>query len=309
VILAAGLTPAWQQLVRLPQLNCGEVNRALDTGWCASGKVLNVARAVHSLGGSVNTLCLVGGTTGDQIRREFEEQTMPAEWVITPTPTRVCTTLLDQQTGQATEIVENSAAVGQTELDEFVARYARLVPQAELVVLSGSLPAGTPTDFYARLLSMTRCPVILDARGPELEACWIHRPWLVKPNREELSQTVRHALANEHAVLQAARECQRRGAQRVVISDGSRALWAVAESAAIVTPATIRVVNPIGCGDCLAAGIAVATVEGQPWIDAVRLGMAAAANNAEQFWPAQLNRERVSELALGIVNPAAALPQ
>ena len=48
-------------------------------------------------------------------------------------------------------------------------------------------------------------------------------------------------------------------------------------------------VNPIGSGDAMAAGIAWAIRAGRPMVEAVRLGMAAAAENLAwlETWPAR----------------------
>ena len=46
MIVAAGLTPAWQQLMAFDALEPGAVNRAREVTWCSSGKVLNVAIAL-----------------------------------------------------------------------------------------------------------------------------------------------------------------------------------------------------------------------------------------------------------------------
>ena len=40
MILSAGLTPAWQQILVFDQMHWGEVNRASEVAWCGSGKVL-----------------------------------------------------------------------------------------------------------------------------------------------------------------------------------------------------------------------------------------------------------------------------
>ena len=61
MILVAGLTPAWQQVLRFERFTPGTVNRAAWVRWCASGKVLNAARAAHLLGGPVRALTVVGG--------------------------------------------------------------------------------------------------------------------------------------------------------------------------------------------------------------------------------------------------------
>ena len=67
MILAAGLSPAWQQIVLLEALHLGEVNRASEVHWCASGKVLNVGLALHHLGAKSLTLSPLGGANGAAI--------------------------------------------------------------------------------------------------------------------------------------------------------------------------------------------------------------------------------------------------
>lgn len=303
VILAAGLTPAWQQILAFREFRVGEVNRASQVVGCASGKVLNVGAAVHHLGATSLTLSPVGGLTGQQIRDDFAALGIPARWLESSVPTRVCTTLLDEATGITTELVENSAALPATEIEAYFQAFQESVAKAELIVMSGSLPRDTPSDFYARLMSTTSAPVLLDVRGRELDACLPHRPWLVKPNREELAMTYGDPLDSEAKLLAAMRELQSRGARHVVVSDGSGLLFAAGpDGIERFTPPRVETINPIGCGDCLAAGIAVATLEGKPWREAVAFGVAVAAQNASQLLPARFFR---SDLDARLLESAA----
>jgi 1-phosphofructokinase family hexose kinase len=359
VILAAGLTPAWQQIVVLDELATGEVNRAREVHWCASGKVLNVGLALHCLlsspplskggqGGSrhaqvnlpnqaerspvgrdtpgqggtpggeiencrlknekwkletgdgvaAKTLAIVGGQPGEAIRREFAELGVSGRWIVSQTPTRVCTTILDRQTGETTELVENAGAISPDELEAFRSAYFEEAARADVVVLTGSLPAGVPTTFYRDLIQKTPGRVVLDTQGEPLLAALESRPFVVKPNREELRRTLGRWLEDEGDLYAAMRElCQRR-ARWVVVSQGSEPVLAVSEdevSAFGTFP--VEVVNPIGSGDCLAAGIAAALARGDDVHDAVLFGMAAAAENVGQLLPARLDPERVAALA------------
>lgn len=294
VILAAGLTPAWQQILSFREFRVGAVNRAQGAMGCASGKVLNVGAAVHHLGGPSLTLSPVGGFTGQQIRADFAALGVPAQWIASEVATRVCTTLLDEHTGVTTELVENSAALPAAELTAYRAAYRTAAAQVDWVVLSGSLPTDTPADYYAHLLSETAVPVLLDVRGRELEACLRYKPWLVKPNREELAATCGWPLTTESQVLQAVAELRSAGAQHVVVSDGAGMLYAAGpEGVERFAPLSVQTVNPIGCGDSLAAGIAVATVEGRSFHDAVQFGIAAAAENATHMLPVRFSRAAV----------------
>jgi sugar/nucleoside kinase (ribokinase family) len=75
------------------------------------------------------------------------------------------------------------------------------------------------------------------------------------------------------------------------VSDGPRAVWAMGpDGVERVAPPRVPTVNPIGCGDCLAAGLAAAHFEGRSWRAGVDFGIAAAADNATRLLPARIAR-------------------
>jgi tagatose 6-phosphate kinase len=304
LILSAGLTPAWQQIMVFDRLRPGEVNRAREVVWCSAGKVLNAGVALHHLGGPSLTLAPLGGPPLLEIEREFAELGAPRRWIETAAATRVCTTILDGATlegaaGQITELVENGRPMSERELHEYLAAYTEEAARAEVVVLIGSLPDGVPVSFYRELVAATRCPMVLDFRGEGLLSVLDLKPLVVKPNREELGQTFGRALDDDAALLAAMRELNCRGAQWVVVTQGAHAIWVSSlEHVYRLTPPQVdEVVNPIGCGDCLAAGIAWATRKGDTILDAVRIGIAAAGDNLGKLLPARLNRDEVMALA------------
>jgi 1-phosphofructokinase family hexose kinase len=301
-VVAAGLSPAWQRIMRFASLEIGEVNRASDVQCCASGKVLNVAVALGSLGGESRAVTLLGGAAAGWTATEFRGLGIDLVAVPTIADTRCCTTLLDEATGKTTELVENAPPISPGELDRFVAAYEGAVAGAAAVVLTGSLPAGTPSTIYHDLLGRTPCPAILDARGPELLAALPRRPMLVKPNREELAWTVGRPLTAEADLRAAMEEIRARGAEWVLVTDGANPALALGPVGCfrIVPPRLERVVNPIGCGDCLAAGIADQIGRGRDPIEAIRFGMACAAFNCGTLLAGRLERSAVESLVVDV---------
>ncbi len=300
MILAAGLTPAWQRILRFERFVPGEVNRAAEAVACGSGKVVNVGVAAHHLSGPSLALTVVGGTTGASIRADLATLGVPARWIETDVPTRVCTTILDDATGRTTELVENAAPLAKETLSATVAAFSEEARGATHVVLSGSLPPGTPAGFYRELMERTPrgVPVILDARGVELTAALPLRPFLVKPNLEELSRTAGRVLESDEAVWDAMWSLNRGGATWVAVSQGGGAVrLSSLETRHSFVPPAIRAVNPIGCGDSLAAGIAWGLREGMSPQDAVRFGIGAAGDNLSQLLPARLDAVRAQALA------------
>jgi len=298
-VVAAGLSPAWQTIMRFGGLEAGAVNRASEVWRCASGKVLNVAVALATLGGRCRAVTVLGGAAAGWTAAELAGFGIDLVAVPTAADTRCCTTLLDDATGRTTELVENAPPITSAELTRFVAAYRGAVAGAAAVVLSGSLPAGTPTTIYRDLLERTACPAIVDARGPELVAALSCRPWLVKPNREELATTVGRPCGSEADLRGAMEALRERGAERVLVTDGARPAILLEPSGwfRIVPPRLETVVNPIGCGDCLAAGIADQVGRGREPLDAIRFGMACAALNCGSVLAGRMDRSTVERLS------------
>lgn len=297
MILTAGLSPAWQQILQFDTLRIGEVNRAHEAVWCASGKVINVAAGCSRLGSDVTLLTSCGGPSGEMIRSQLQELPLHAEWIETSRPTRVCTTLLDGNS-VTTELIENTAELEPSALMDFLNRFQEHVRQAALVVFTGSLPKNVPPELFSTLLSKASVPALLDLSGPVLRHCFPLAPFLIKPNREELQATLGISLSSDQELLRAMRQLNEQGTKWVAVSDGKAGVWVTSREKAVrLKPPKIELVNPIGCGDALASGIASELERGAEVIAAVRFGMGAAAQNAEQLLPARLDPQRSRELA------------
>lgn len=304
MIVAAGLSPAWQQILLFDHFTPGAVNRAVESYWCASGKVLNVGLGLHHLGAPSCTISPVGGPAGAMIEREFTSVDATLLAIACASTTRVCTTILDQESHITTELVEAAPAISPAELEDYVSQFSQAAKEASVLVLTGSLPAGTSHSFYRDLmLAAPEVPTILDARGPELLDALAGRPLLVKPNREELGITFGQPIRGDEELLSAMRELNVRGAQWVVVTSGKQSVLVTSADATYrLTPPTVPdAINPIGCGDALTAGLAWGISRGLAPIDAIRTGMAAATDRLRQILPARLDASNTERIAAGIV--------
>jgi fructose-1-phosphate kinase PfkB-like protein len=121
----------------------------------------------------------------------------------------------------------------------------------------------------------------------------------VKPNREELARTVGRSLESEVDLRAAMEEIRARGAEWVLVTDGAKPAILLGPSGwfHIVPPRPERVINPIGCGDCLAAGIAAQIGSGREPLEAIRFGMACASVNCGTLLAGRLDRSAVDCLS------------
>ena len=105
-------------------------------------------------------------------------------------------------------------------------------------------------------------------------------------------------LADEAAVLAGMTELCERGAQRVVVTAGKEPVLACdRQNFWRIRAPQITVVNPIGSGDSLTAGVVWRLVRGDDLGEACRWGVAAGAANALTLLAGEVSRADVERLA------------
>jgi len=280
-ILCCGLSPTVQRTIFYDApVKPGTVARAKSVVTTASGKAVNVARMVAQLGGNSRLVHPLAGETGRLVERLLTEDgvSQSVSWLLSGL-TRTCTTVID---GETTELVEEAPPLSPDDLREIERHLETQLASSALLCLSGSFPMGVPVDWYARWVASARelgIPTLVDAQKEPLRACLPERPWLVKPNRTEAIATL--GLAGDATATDAALGLRDAGAVHALVSDGPcGAVFAGPEGLIRIVPPALKMVNPIGSGDALAAGIATHAVNhGGNWQDTLRAGFASAAAN------------------------------
>lgn len=300
MILIVCPTPSLQKRMEFRQILLGGVNRALGAEMLPSGKGVNAARAVMACGGSPEILQFLGGETGRAMGRMLREERIPSKNIEVRASTRVCVTLRETKTKTVTELVEDSKAVRTEELQALKSAFLKSLSQAGVVMGMGSLPPGVPTTFYRDLIRIAQKfekPFIIDAQGEALMQCLPARPWLVKPNRNELAATIGEGCIGLIGLKRALRKLHRLGAQWILVTDGRNPVWLSHEKRIWKIPiCSIRTRNPIGAGDSLAGGLALALDRGYGMLDAVRFGIACGMASAAGEGYGLLDRDRLNRM-------------
>ena len=295
-ILTIGLNPVWQTTLAFPQLNKGEVNRSREYTSSCAGKGFNVTRILFQAGLPVRHLTFADAPDG-LFYKSALEQNLPIEFIPSTTPVRGCYTLLDRNEADTTEIVENGRAVPPEAEEELMEAYARLLPYASIVTISGSHAEGFSSNVYPEMSRMAKNAgktLILDIRGEELKECLKYGPDLIKPNREEFCLTF---LPGEdyHAVPEARLEGAMRGLYgrwktSTILTNGTgTTLICYRGEISRSQPEELKeMVNPIGCGDAYTAGLAAELFKGKGITEAVKTAEDFARRNAMSFVPGDI---------------------
>jgi 1-phosphofructokinase family hexose kinase len=301
MILCIGTTPAAQRVMVFRKLALDAVNRAVMTWDGPAGKAVNVAKVLKALGEQPRAAIFLGGARGEELRAGLEELGVELDVVTVEAPTRQCITVIDESTGTVTELVEEGRPVAPGDFERLGAIIRQRISGARAVIMSGTIAAGGPVDFYYQCVQRALAAgalAVVDAQGRALAEALKAGPDLVKPNLAELAATVGRELKDEREVLCALRELSGRGARRVVVTAGKApALAFDGRSCWRILPPPIRSVNPIGSGDAFTGAMVWRLVRGDDLGEACRWASAAGAANALNPTVGEVTREEVERLA------------
>ena len=296
MIYTVTLNPAVDYTLWMKELTTGELNRPTDTALSFGGKGVNVSRVLTALGVKNRALGFVAGEVGVMLESGLHRMGVDTDFVhLAEGNTRINVKIA---AGEETEINAPGPRVNKDALARLAVQVSALA-DGDTLCLCGSLPQGCKADTYAWLLSCVahkNIRAVVDATGDTLLCALPYRPYLIKPNRDELAALVGRELPDDESILSAARELQEKGARNVLVSLGGDGALLLAEDGEVYRRAAYRgkVRDTVGAGDSTVAGL-LAALERGATVDEV-LRYAVAAGSATAFSDGLATREAIEAL-------------
>jgi len=300
VITVGGFNTSVDKTLELDLLRPGEVHRVRRVQSWPGGKGLHVALTVAALGEPVRLVGLIDAAHRSEFVDALGARGVAFVGVETKGALRTCLAVRDQGGARITEILEPGPALEPATRDELRSRFLSLARDSALAVLSGSAPPGFPDGAYGELVASLReakVRCLVDASGERLRLAVEARPFLVKPNREEAEALSGQTIDGPPAAARVARALAARGVEMPVVSLGAAGAVAVYEGRAAYAWVSVpAAAHPVGSGDCLLGGLAVALARGEAHEDVLRLGVACGAANTLRPETGWVRREDVDAL-------------
>ena len=305
MIITVTLNPALDKTVEIPDFSLDAVNLITAMRTDPGGKGLNVSKVIAKLGGTSTAVGVLGGTTGRRIADAMDALGIACQFTFVDGETRTNLKVIDPARHTNTDLNEPGLTVDQETLDHMRDALVAAIRPGDIVVLSGSLPKGAPADTYGSWTAACRTAgarVFLDADGEPLAHGLAAKPYLAKPNNNELSRLTGRALETADDLLAAARTLIADGVERVVVSmGGDGALFVSANRAYRAEGLRVPVGSTVGAGDSMVAALAYAAEQGMADADTVRLAVATSAANVMCSGSQAAERSAVDELLPHVV--------
>lgn len=285
MLLAVTPNPAVDRTLVIPGCMPGGVHRAQEVLVAAGGKGMNVARAAHTLGQRLRVCAPLAGFNGALVAHLAESEGFEGRWSwYYGSETRTCTLVVDPEGDDATALNEPGERLSAAAWNAFAATVQAAAADADLVTLSGSLPAGVAADALTTLLDALaaagrRC--IVDTSGAALRAALQSTPYGIKVNGSELGAALGLPVDDVAQAGAALRKLRSRGIALPAVSLGAQGALAASEAGVCrARPPALQIVSSIGSGDSLLAGLATGLLRGDDLPEALRLGVACGAADA-----------------------------
>jgi 6-phosphofructokinase 2 len=271
---AIDVSTSVERIMPTRKLRCSASRR--DPG----GGGINVARVVQRLGGTVTAIYPRGGTTGQLLSRLVEREGIASQTFEIAEETRQDFSVHEEASGKQFRFVLPGPALAEPEWRTCLETLEAFAGRTDFVVASGSLPPGTPTDFYAhacRIVKSRGGKFVLDTSGPALKAALAEGVYLIKPNLRELSEAAGERLDDESAWVRAcAGLVKDRRAEIVALTLGHRGALLVDQYRAMrAEPPPITPLSSVGAGDSFLGAMVWGFAAGFDLEYALRLGVAA----------------------------------
>ena len=171
----------------LPILKLRGTSQRRDPG----GGGINVARVIKRLGGEASAVYPVGGAMGALLRELLDGEGVASQTFAIADETREDFFVSETSTGQQYRFILPGPRLNEAEWQECLILVSSIEPFPRFVVASGSLPAGVPDDFYARIARIAKqrgARMVIDTSGAALAAAVDEGVDLIKPNLREMRE-------------------------------------------------------------------------------------------------------------------------
>ena len=287
MIYTITFNPALDYITQVENFKIGEINRTKTETILPGGKGLNVSIVLKNLEIENTALGFIAGFTGEELRQKIEAKGVKTEFIkVEKGMTRINIKITSTNKENIEETALNGMGPQITKNDiEVLLQKLKNMSTKDIVILAGSIPKNIDNDIYEKIcktLSEKGITFVIDSTRELLINALKYKPFLIKPNKEELEETVKCKISTKEDMIKAAQKLKELGAQNVLVSlgnDGALLLTSDNNTYYCKAPEG-QVISTVGSGDSMVAGFLAGYYQTQNYEHALKTGVAAGSASA-----------------------------
>lgn len=259
------------------------VNRTKEDDIQANGKGVNVSLVLKMLDFPSTALGFSAGFTGKYIEDYLQQKQIQTEFIEVPGMTRINVFTQVNQTGEEYKLVNQGPEIPQTAVHNFL-NQIRALQEEDYLCVSGSLPRGLSPKVLieiSRICQEKGIHLIIDSSDQEVMDCLPYRPFLLKPNEEELSSWFGRKMVTDEDYFVYGQRLVELGAENVLLSLGEKgAILFTKDRVFRGNSPKGKVVNTACAGDTMLGAFLAGYMNRRPLDETLRKSIAAGSSTA-----------------------------
>lgn len=255
-IITLTLNPAFDIHCSIDNLQLYKENYASHVTKNAGGKGVNISRALAGFGIPNTSYCVLGRENGEEFYSALKNDGVFCLPLMTDG--RIRENLTVHSRNGETRISFEGFAIDTGVPDKLYDMIRNEITQDTFVTFTGRLPAGITANDATSFLSGIKklgAKLVVDCNSFSADELFKIKPYLIKPNEQEISALIGKDISTEADALSSAKEFLKGGIQNVIVSLGAKGFaYATSDCAYIVHVPEIKPISTIGAGDSLIAG-------------------------------------------------------
>lgn len=280
MIYTITFNPALDYVIKVQDFNVGKINKSQKEYIYPGGKGINVSIVLKTLGQETTAMGFISGFVGKEIEKQVQKYGVQTDFIeIENDNSRINVKILGESEETA---INTKGPYIELKYIELLYKKLEILEEKDILVLSGSVPNGVPDNIYEEICKKVKdknIKVVVDSTGELLVNTLKYRPYLIKPNQQELEEIFGIKITSQDEALKYAKQLQIKGAKNVIVSMGSEGAVLLDEngySYKMKALNTKNAVNTVGAGDSMVAGFLAGREMFNNYEKALEIGVAAA---------------------------------
>lgn len=233
-----------------------DVNRIEKIIIDPGGKGMNIARMLKKLGENPISITFIGGTTGKIYKNLLKKEKIDFLSIKIKDDLRKIYNFISEK--RVLRFNEKGPKIKQEEIKKFWKILNRIkFNEKDYVIVSGSIPPGINNNIYAKIvknLKKYNVYTCIDADGELLKKAIKEKPFLIKPNLQELERYADIKIRNIEILYKVLKDLANK-IKIILVTFGEKGALLFTENTQLFSiPPKVRFKSSIGCGDAFLAG-------------------------------------------------------
>lgn len=285
MIYTVTFNPSLDYILNLDEIKIGKTNRSKAEEIYVGGKGINVSIVLKNLGIESKILGFSGGFVGKEIERILSTLNCNCDFIKVDENSRINVKL---KALEESEINANGPVIQSDKIEQLYSKLNNL-KNGDILILAGSIPNSLPNNIYEKIqenLKNKDIKIIIDATKELLINSLKYSPFLVKPNKDELSEIFNVKLNTQEDIIFYAKKLKENGAKNVIVSLGKNGAIFIDENDNIYTLPAPKgtLINSVGAGDSMIAGFIAGLLKFNNYKDAFKYSVATGSGTAFSKW-------------------------